>query len=429
MKPICQFLILLMLSAPASVSAQKKTEWPDTTGITLAEAERIFVEKNLQLLAARFNIDAARAAIVQAGLWNNPNIAIEQNVYNPGTKRYFDFTKDGNTEVALQQLVLLAGKRGAQVRLAEINSDMTEQGFFDLLRSLRLELRTDFYDLYFLQQSLMFYNQSVAALRKTVASAENILERRSILLSEVLRVKSLLFTLENERLGLMNKAIQIQWDLHVLLHDSLAVYYVPVLNRNMLDSLSLDTVSLSSVIRQARENRPDIKIAMANVHSAETNLVLQKALAVPDVTIGGRWSRAGSYIPDYFAVAVAVDLPLFNRNQGNIQQAELAYRGSKALLDNALSGLEKDVATAYSKALTTDQLYKALDRKFTGQYEELVAGMIKTYENRNLSVIQFTDFYESYRTSVVQMNQLQNDRIDAFETLNYVTGTNVFAKQ
>ncbi len=40
-------------------------------------------------------------------------------------------------------------------------------------------------------------------------------------------------------------------------------------------------------------------------------------------------------------------------------------------------------------------------------------------------MLEFIDFYESYENSVVQMNRLQNDRINAFENLNFVTGTEV----
>jgi outer membrane protein, heavy metal efflux system len=407
------------------VAGETHAGGPDTAGIGLDQAEARFLQRNLQLLAGRLNVDASRAAIVQARLWNNPNLSIEQNIYNPQTKQYFDFTRDGNTEIQIQQLFVLAGKRGRQVHLAEVNADVAEQTMYDLLRSLRYELRTDFYDLFFLQQSLRFYEESVSALRRTVESTESILEKRSILLSEVLRVKSLLFSLENERLGVLNKANQIQWDLHVLLHDTAAVYYLPQVDRKSLDDMSVEPLTLGRLLELAQQTRPDLKAATANVRLAETTLALNKALAVPDVTVGGRWSRAGSYIPDYFAISVSVDLPIFNRNQGNILQAELGVEQSKALLAQTISALEKDVAGAYAKAVSTDRVYKGLDRKFTGQYQQLVAGMIKTFENRNISVIQFTDFFESYRTSIVQMNQLQSDRLDAFEAINYVVGTNI----
>jgi outer membrane protein, heavy metal efflux system len=407
---------------PTAVGQQKMS---DTVTISLPKAEAIFLQRNLLLLVAKYNIDATRATVQQARLWNNPNLAIEQNIYNYGTKRYVDFTRDGNTEFALQQLFVLAGKRGHQVHLAEINTDIAEHTFYDVMRSLRLELRTDLYDLFFLQQSLSFYDESVSTVHKTVESVQNILDKRSVLLSEVLRVKSLLFTLESERLALLNRISQIQWDLHLLFQDSTTIYYIPELDRKALDGLSVDTVSLAQAIDTAKANRPDLKIALANVESAEANLSLQKALAVPDVTIGGRWSRAGSYIPDYYALSVAVDLPIFNRNGGNILQAEFTLLANNTTLSNTIVAIEKDVATAYEKASSTDRLYKSLDRKFTAQYQQLVQGMIRTYENRNISVIQFTDFYESYRTSVVQLNQLQNDRLDAFETLNYVTGANL----
>ena len=204
-----KFISCLFLAAQVFSHAQAPVVRTDTVAITLQQAEERFLKKNLQLLAARFNIDAAKAAVVQAELWNNPNISIEQNAYNKFTKRYFDVTKTGNTDIQLQQLILLAGKRDKQIRLAEINSQIVENSFYDLLRALKFELRTDFFDLYFLQQSLAFYDETIPNVRKTVAATEVIYQKRSILLSEVLRLKSLLFTLESERLGLLNQVSEI----------------------------------------------------------------------------------------------------------------------------------------------------------------------------------------------------------------------------
>ena len=52
--------------------------------------------------------------------------------------------------------------------------------------------------------------------------------------------------------------------------------------------------------------------------------------------------------------------------------------------------------------------------------------MVQNYLKRNMTLIEFTDFYESYRTAMLQINQLQDDRADAFETLNYATGTDLY---
>lgn len=416
-----RILTFVFLSLSAGMCAAQ------TVGITLPQAEELFLRANLQLLASRFSIDASQAAIIQARLWSNPNIAIEQNVYNPQTGRYFDYTKTGNTEVQIQQLFLLAGKRERQIRLAEINASVAQQAFFDLLRTLKYQLRKDFYDLFFLRQSIRFYDENIDSVRKTIAATEQIFQQRSILLSDVLRLKSLLFTLETEQLNLRVQEAQNQADLRVLLADTSAAHteYIPQLNRSAIDSLGLKDLTVESAIAIAREARPDYRIADANVRYEETNLALQKSLAVPDVTVAGRWSRAGSYIPEYYGLSVSIDLPFLNRNQGNIQVSENTLEANRRIRDNVLRTIERDVEVAYRKTAEIDRLFKTFDRKFPAEYELLVRGMLETYKNRNMRIIELTDFLESYRTSVLQLNQLQNDRVDAFEYLNYVVGKDV----
>ncbi len=417
----------LFLFVPIVCSAQAAGIRTDTVAVTLQQAESRFLKNNLQLLAARFNIDASKAAVYQAELWSNPNISIEQNVYNKFTKRFFDVTKTGNTEVQLQQLILLAGKRDKQIRLAEINSQIAENTFYDLLRALKYELRTNFFDLYFLQQSLAFYDETIPNVRKTVAATEAIYQKRSILLSEVLRLKSLLFSLENERLGLLNQVSEIEHGMDVLLRDTSGSisYFVPQLDRNTLDSLRVDSLSLQDVVATALEKRPDYKNAETQVQYEDANLSLQKAMRIPDLTVGGTYSRAGSYIPDYYALTLSIDLPIFNRNQGNVEISENTLEADKLLREYSRKTLEKEIATAYKKAVDTDSLFRAFDKKFTGEYKTLVDGMDADYQKRNITIIEFTDFYESYRTSMLQMNQLQNDRLDAFEGLNYAAGTSL----
>ena len=421
------FIGCLFLAAQVFSLAQAPAARTDTVAITLQQAEERFLKNNLQLLAARFNIDAAKAAVVQAELWNNPNISIEQNAYNKFTKRYFDVTKTGNTDIQLQQLILLAGKRDKQIRLAEINSQIAENSFYDLLRALKFELRTNFFDLYFLQQSLAFYNETIPNVRKTVAATEVIYQKRSILLSEVLRLKSLLFSLENERLGLLNQVSEIEHGMGVLLRDTSGSisYFVPQLDSNAIDSLRVNALSLQDVLATALEKRPDYKNAETQVQYEETNLSLQKAMRIPDLTVGGTYSRAGSYIPDYYALTLSIDLPIFNRNQGNVQISENTLEANKLLREYSRKTLEKEIATAYKKAIDTDSLFRAFDKKFTGEYKTLVEGMDADYQKRNITIIEFTDFYESYRTSMLQMNQLQNERLDAFEGLNYAAGTSL----
>ncbi len=401
--------------------------YQDTIQLPLQKAEDKFIKENLHLIASRFNINASEASIIQARLWNNPNISIEQNIYNQYTKKVLDFTSSGNKGIQLQQLIVLAGKRDKQIQLASINKKIAEYNFENVLRDLKYELRTDFYDLFFLQQTLKFYNRSIPSVEKAIGAVEGVYSKRSILLSEILRLKSLLFTLENERLEIVNHVSELENDLHVLMNDSEYHhnYYEPEINVSKIEAVDPSKLDQDEVEKIALENRPDYKITIATIHSEETNLKLQESLAIPDVTIGGLWSRQGSYIPNYYALTFSVDLPIFNRNQGNIQVSEFNLQADMQIKNDAALKVERDVNDAYNKAIQTDKFYKSFDKTFTSQYQNLVDGMISNYQKRYITIIEFTDFYESYRNSVIQLNELRNNRIDAFESLNYQAGTDI----
>ena len=416
----CLMGVFLGVMVPLSIFAGQ-----DTLRLSMEEAEQRFIERNLQVLSARANVEAAKAAIEQAGLWSNPNLSIEQNVYNPATKRYFDFTQDGNTEVALQQLLTLAGKRGKQIRIAEINASMSELALADLVRTLRLELRTNVIDLAYLRKSLSFYDESLATLRQTVISVERVYQNRSVLLSEVLRLKALLLSLETERQGRIRQAEDIQSDLRILLRDTSQAIIAPILDTESFERIDPDSSAMSAAIQSALRTRPDLMSVEASVHLDQANLSLQKAMSVPDVTIGGRWSRQGSYIPDYYAVSFAIDLPLFNRNQGIIALAERTLEADTYSHEGAKMRVVREIRSAYQRALEADRLYRSLDPSFGDSYRTLIKGMVSNYEKRNISLLEFTDFFESYRTSMTQVLQAANDRLDAFEAFNHAAGSKV----
>ena len=48
------------------------------------------------------------------------------------------------------------------------------------------------------------------------------------------------------------------------------------------------------------------------------------------------------------------------------------------------------------------------------------------YEKRNLTLLDFLDFYESYKDNILSSNNIQFDRISAFEDINYYTGTEFY---
>ena len=60
------------------------------------------------------------------------------------------------------------------------------------------------------------------------------------------------------------------------------------------------------------------------------------------------------------------------------------------------------ISEQYSSCGRND-FYKKLDKNFSFQYNDLIEGMNSNYEKRNITIIEYTDFYESYRTSLLQL--------------------------
>ena len=122
--------------------------------LSLKEAEKIFLERNLALIAERYNIDKTEAQVAQAKLFDNPVISLEQNIYNRLNGKYFDVGKEGESGVEIEQVINLAGQRNKRVRLEKVNKEIAGYQFEEVLRTLRSELNTTFVEVYYLTRSL-----------------------------------------------------------------------------------------------------------------------------------------------------------------------------------------------------------------------------------------------------------------------------------
>ncbi len=403
----------------------------DNKSITLRDAETMFMKNNLLLLAAKFNIETRRALILQARLYANPSVFIDQESFNDKTFRTLDFTRNGQTVVQIQQLFLLGGKIDKRVKVAEINTKISEERFSDILRALKLELRSNFISIYFLREALKFYDKSTDSLRKTVEYSERAYLNRTLLLSEVLRIKALLFFLEHERTEILVQIKEKEASLRILLNeDSInGKNIIPVIDETKLDLINPEIFKMEQVLDVAIENRPDLKAAIQGVKYEEANLALQNANSIPDLSFGPVYNRGGTHIPNYFGFTAQLNVPIFDRNQGNIEAAEKAILERRSGLQNQRITVENEVSIELSRAIEKNKIYNSFKGKFTEDYSNLATLMISNYQKRYLTIIEFADFFETYRNSIVNILKLKTERADAFERLNYVAGKSIILIQ
>ncbi|PJZ76167.1 TolC family protein [Leptospira neocaledonica] len=415
------------LYTDAKIAAASGDQERTQVHLELAKAEELLWKNNLLLLASKFNIDARKAGIEQAGLYANPNIFVDQSIFAEPTQRYFDFTRSGQTVVQIQQVFLLGGKIDKRVRVAELSAKMSEQEFYDLARALITKLRRTFYFIHYYRDAIAFYDKSLIALEKTVNSAELAHKRRAVLQSEVLRLKALLFFLRKEREDLRIKVLEKEADLRVLLNEDTyknqAVAIVPVLDLDFVEKASMEGLKLDNMLAKAREYRPDLKKAVQALRYEEANLELQHANAIPDLAFGPMYNRGGTAFQNYWGITAQLNIPIFDRNQGNIKAAEKSIQVRKQELKNLILEVENDVSVALATAKAKDDLYRKFRNTYTKDYADLAEDMILSYEKRYISILEFADFFETYRSSIVEMLRLQTDRMEAIEGVNYSVGT------
>lgn len=170
---------------------------------TPAQIEKLFLEQNLQLIAESMNITLAEANVVQAKLWDNPELSVESvNFWNTQNQRkkagIEPFPKNIQLGIELSQRIQTANKRGKLVDREKVSREIAVQDFECLLIELKMELRKVMFEIKYLQSyrdvlqgQHKKFEQLISAFKKQEAQG-------NIAKSELIRLQSGLLEVENE---------------------------------------------------------------------------------------------------------------------------------------------------------------------------------------------------------------------------------------
>ena len=421
-------MALLIGVSNFSARAQLK---PDTINVSIADVEKTFIEKNYRLLAQRYNIDIAQAGIRQARLWNNPNIFFESNFYNPTTQKVFNYGKNdagsgvynnGQFQVQVTQLVSLAARRSKLVRVAESNNQLQVLAFDDLLRNLRFILHQTYSDLYYNQLSYKLLKQEEDKLKQLVEVFKAQLQRGAVSNYDVTRLE---FELQNIQTSIAenhNAIADGQSQLQVFLHYLGNVYLNPV---SMPDPPNI-LPDVNKAIDSATMQRPDIKLTQEQINNSEKNLIYERSKSIPDMTFGAEFDHYGNAYPNYSGVNVAFELPLFNRNQGNIKVAQIGIDAAKKASEAQVYQINAEVVNAYQKLKSYYDLVNNIQPGYEANLADISSKATENYNKRIIGLLEYLDKVRSYKSAQLNLINLQNNLYQAQQNFNYVTNSKFF---
>jgi len=281
---------------------------PDTLKLTVKEAEDQFLKNNLQIIIQRFNIDNASAQIITARLFPNPDFNFGNGIHTNDASQGPAY-KDQSFSVS--QLFTTAGKRNKNIQLAKIGVEQAKDQFFDLLRTLKFTLRSDFYTIYFNEQSAKVYNDEINSLAKTLSVFKEQYAKGNVAEKEVLRIQSQLYTLQAEYNNLQVTIDTVQSEFKILVKAKPDAYVQPVYTYDLEGKSIVETVPYQSLLDSAYTNRYDLKLAKVTVDYNNTNLQLQKATAVPDFSLSINYDKYGGYGTNFLGAGIEFNLPFF----------------------------------------------------------------------------------------------------------------------
>ena len=418
-------LVFLNLASRASPAAE------DTLKISQKEAEGLFLNNNLELLAQKLNIRQAEAQIIQAKLWPNPEFSIDElnlwatkNQLSSGETippLFGNFGKNREFTAELTQVFETAGKRRKRIALESVSRDIASEYFSELIRHLKTDLRKNFFELSYHQSFLSVLTGQDRALQTLLTSFEKQYAQGNLNKPELFRLKALKLDLGQQIIEIEKEVHASQKELCILLNLPSSTYLV-VQNVGNPDLTNLKNLSLANLIETASLARPDAKISFLQQTWAQKKYDLEYAHRKPDLTFGMNYDRGGNFLLNFFGFGFKTDLPVFNRNQGNILESKIGIEKSRVESQQKIIELEAEVTQAFRDLHKSLDAYQKLDPAYGQDLDQVFEAYTRYFAGREINMVEYLDFFEAYisnkRTMLLTLKQVQDSR----EELIFSTG-------
>ena len=152
----------------------------------------------------------------------------------------------------------------------------------------------------------------------------------------------------------------------------------------------------------------------------------QKSLNVPDLNLGAEYDQASGTFNNEVNLKIGIPIPLWKSNKGNVEKAKYAILQNEKNSEYQKLNLETQVESAYQTWKNQYDQYFELKPIDLENLETVYNGILKNFRSGNVSLIEFTDFMESYRQTVLQVYEMKKQIMISAEQLNQLVQTKIF---
>ena len=331
-------------------------------GVGLTDLVTLAVEQNPRLARANLAIEAARGRHLQAGLYPNPEVAVNWDEIGDRTGNgIITAPKVSQTIVTGRKLTLAQAVAAREVDQAALEL-MSER--YAVVGSVR----ATFYEALVLQRRAEILTELVKLADEAVANGKTLLDAK-----QIARLDYVQLEVERER---------FQAELQAVKRELPGAYrrLAAVSGHNALipESVSGSFDGLPNYdpdeARQAVLNyHPLARSARVGVDRAQAAVRRAEAEPIPNVSVYAGYIRQNQNRSNDAAVGVSMPVPVWNRNQGNIRAAKAELGMAIQAVGQTENELAARVAAAY-------QTYAAARERAELYRKELLPRAEETYK-------------------------------------------------
>jgi len=403
--------------------------------LSIDEALAIFYQRNLDLIAAQYNIDQSRADAIVAAAIPNPTLGVQiselSNRPNMGSNatgcNHAANVSCGPAEYfSFSQLIEVAGKRGLRIESSCFATQAAESDFRDAVRIFSNMVRDAYYDLvlaqknHWLAQEIVDHYQTISKANQLRMNSGDIAESDFLRVKmEAMRAQSDLDTaqtaVEQAQAGL---AVILRWPDNGL-HFEAKEQWPDI--KDIGESLSKD-----DLMNKALQQRPDLLADKQRAAQAEKELELARRLKYPDVTVNAGYARDPSNNTlNSFFVGVSVPVPLFYQYQGESDKAAVALNQNQLAVEQTELGIRNDVASALATWNSADKIVQRFHGGLLDDALSVRNSAELAYSKGATGVLDFIEAQRSYKNVMRDYSQAMINRANAYYDLAKALGEEV----
>ncbi|MEP6889133.1 MAG: TolC family protein, partial [Nitrospirota bacterium] len=367
---------------------------PKVLRLSVNDALGLFVSQNLDVLITKYGIEYTKGQEVTARLFPNPFLSVGTiSSYTQG----HTLSNSGQLFTQVAQLFELAGKRGYRIESAGFGTQSAEAAFEDAVRQLGFTVKDTYYRIQLAQRRLVLAEENRERFSRILSINTIRFNKGYIAEVDLIRIRLQMVDFHSHVIQALQEAESARGDLRQLLRLS------PKTLLELTTELGFRRIDpdIEKLQVAALAVRPDIRAKRYTISQRESDLKLAKAFRIPDVTVGAGYSIQGPRGPDnpgQVALNAGIPLPLFNRNQGGILQAEVSLQSAEADLDKTVNLVENEVEVAYRNLLQSRRLVEAYFGEVLEDARATVSIVERAYERGGATILDLLDAARTLRT-------------------------------